>query len=280
MSLLQCTDMDGIVPLFKSHYSLGKSILTLSLPDAEYDSEGTKDTSDSIFEIALDRFHHNDPGASDLFLVDDCMSGFLEAYTNTEKINKAPYSKKLKLIFGLRLTFCPDMNDKSEEVRKDSYKNIIFVNNVQGYKQLIKIWTTAAQDGFYYEPRIDFKTLKEFWTKDLLLGIPFYDSFLHRNNFTVSSCIPDFSYVNKPVFFIEDNDTLIDSLLADKVREYCKDKYDVQKSKSIYYKNDEDFDSYLTFKCINKRTTVEKPNFDGMCSNNFSYESYRRLVNG
>ena len=145
---------------------------------------------------------------------------------------------------------------------------------------MIKIWTAAAQDGFYYEPRIDFKTLKEFWTKDLLLGIPFYDSFLHRNNFTVSSCIPDFSYVNKPVFFIEDNDTLIDSLLADKVREYCKDKYDVQKSKSIYYKNDEDFDSYLTFKCINKRTTVEKPNFDGMCSNNFSYESYRRLVNG
>ena len=67
--------------------------------------------------------------ASDLFLVDDCMSGFLEAYTNTDKINKAPYSKKLKLIFGLRLTFCPDMNNKSEEGRKDSYKNIIFVNN-------------------------------------------------------------------------------------------------------------------------------------------------------
>ncbi len=47
--------MDGIVPLFKSHYSLGKSILTLSLPEADYDPEVKKDTSDSIFEIALEK---------------------------------------------------------------------------------------------------------------------------------------------------------------------------------------------------------------------------------
>ena len=112
--------MDGIVPLFKSHYSLGKSILTLSLPEAEYDSEVKKDTSDSIFEIALDRFHHNDPGASDLFLVDDCMSGFLEAYTNTDKINKKdPFIIK-KRVVGINLYSTP--LEAFEPFRNDALK--------------------------------------------------------------------------------------------------------------------------------------------------------------
>ena len=168
---------------------------------------------------------------------------------------------------------------KSEEGRKNSFKNIIFIKNQKGYKQLIKICTKAAQDGFYYEPRMDFKTLKSMWTEDLLLGIPFYDSFLYNNKYTNSQCIPDFSFT-EPVFFIEDNDALLDESLTDAVINFCKDKYEIVKSKSIYYKKKEDFSAYLTHRCINKRTSLDKPNFDGMCSNEFCYESYEEAVNG
>ena len=254
--------MEDLIPLFKSHYSLGRSILTLNLPK----EEGDDLSSDSVFDIA------KESGMEEVYLVEDSMAGFLEAYTNAKEVG-------VKLIFGLRLTFCPNHSDKSEEGRANSFKNIIFIKNEKGYKDLIKIYTCAAQDGFYYEPRMDFETLKSMWTEDLLLGIPFYDSFLYNNKYTNSQCIPDFSFT-EPVFFIEDNDALLDESLTDAVINFCKDKYEIVKSKSIYYKKKEDFSAYLTHRCINKRTSLDKPNFDGMCSNEFCYESYEEAVNG
>ena len=253
--------MGEIIPIFKSHYSLGRSILTLNLPK----EEDATDSADSVFDIC------QYAGLKEVYLVDDNMAGFLEAFTNAEEL-------KIKLIFGLRLTFCSDHSNKSEEGRQNSYKNIIFAKNANGYKQLIKIYTFAAQEGFYYEPRIDFNSLKPLWDKDLLLAVPFYDSFLYNNKYTDSQCVPDFSFTD-PVFFTEDNDTLLDKDMQARVLDFCSDKYEVVKTKSIYYKNREDFPAYLTFRCINGRTTVEKPNFDGMCSPEFCYESYLEAIN-
>ena len=249
--------MEEVIPLFKSHYSLGRSILTLDMP-----KEFTDDRSDTVFDIVDDIT----PELKDVFLVEDSMAGFLEAYTNAKELKK-------KLIFGLRLTFCPDSLEKSEEGRKNSYKNIIFIKNEGGYKQLIKIYTYAAQDGFYYEPRLDFKKLKEFWTDDLILGIPFYDSFLYNNKYTDSQCIPDFSF-NNPVFLIEDNDTLLDKDMGKAVEKFCEGKYETVKAQSVYYRRNEDFGAYMTARCINKRTTTEKPNLEGMCSDQFSIEAW------
>ena len=64
------------------------------------------------------------------------------------------------------------------------------------------------------------------------------------------------------------------------MRKFCEGKYDVIKTKSIFYKNKMDFGAYLTHRCISKRTSLEKPNFDGMCSNEFCFESYKEAVNG
>jgi len=254
--------MEEITPIFKSHYSLGRSILTLKMPKEVKEDE----SSDSVFDIC------DDAGIKEAYLVDDNMAGFLEAFTNAEAL-------KIKLIFGLRLTFCPDSRNKSEEGRRHSYKNIIFAKNAKGYKQLIKIYTFAAQEGFYYEPRIDFEQLKLLWSNDLLLAIPFYDSFLYNNKYTDSQCVPDFSFTD-PVFFSEDNDVLLDKDMQARVSDFCSGKYEIVKTKSIYYKHKKDFSAYLTFRCINGRTTVEKPNFDGMCSSEFCYESYLEAING
>lgn len=254
--------MEEIVPLFKSHCSLGRSILTLEKPKDEADPE----TSDSVFDIVKQE------NLEDVFLVEDNMTGFLQAYTNAEELG-------VKLVFGLRITFCPDHANKSEEGRKNSYKNIIFAKNNAGYKQLIKIYTHASQDGFYYEPRTDNAKFKEFYTDDLMLATPFYDSFLYVNKYTDSSCVPDFSFCD-PIFFVEDNDVLVDQDLEASVRKFCDGKYDVIKTKSIFYKNKTDFGAYLTHRCISKRTSLEKPNFDGMCSNEFCFESYKEVANG
>ena len=86
--------MNEATPLFKSHYSIGKSILTLN-------SLGSSDESgpDSIIDICsqakLDSF----------YLVDDSMTGFMEAYHNAKEA-------KMQLRFGLRLSICEDINFK------------------------------------------------------------------------------------------------------------------------------------------------------------------------
>lgn len=246
-----------ITPLFKSHYSIGKSILTL-----EKKGSSAINGPSSIIDICLQNKLDN------FCLVEDSMGGFLEAYLNAKEVG-------ISLRFGLRLTVCADSSIKDEESLSKQAKYIIFANNRSGYQKLIKIYGFAAKDGFYYEPRTDFNMLKEHWSdEDLTLAIPFYDSFLHKNSLRGSLCLPDFSYC-QPVFFIEDNNLPFDTILENLVEDYVKDKYEIVKAKSVFYNNRADFKSFLTFKCINNRTTLSKPELEHMSSDEFCMESWK-----
>jgi DNA polymerase III subunit alpha len=244
-----------VLPLFKSHFSIGRSILTLE------DEEKEENQPDSIIDIAKDN------NLKEVNLVEDNMTSFLQAYTNTKKYN-------INLRYGLRISINDDMNERSEESRQKTSKVVIFFKNEQGYKDLIKIFSTAAKDGFYYEPRIDFKTLKSLWSdKNLLLCIPFYDSFIFNNTLRSMVCVPDLEFT-KPILFIENNSLPFDHIIKNKVLAYAKaNKLEMLNTKSIYYKNSKDFKAYLTFRCINNRTTLNKPELSHMTSNRFSFES-------
>lgn len=245
------------IPLFKSHYSLGKSILTLAKSGSSEPDEPS-----SIIDIAKKL------NLSSVCLVDDSISGFLEAYKSCE-------DAKIELRFGLRLTVCDDISNKTADSKDKEHKIIVFIRNAEGYKNLIKISTTASTTGFYYYPRIDCKTLKELWNDDnLILAIPFYDSYVFKNNLTYSICVPDFSFCN-PIYFIEDNNLPFDEILKSKVEEIVANKQVAIKTQSVYYENKEDFLAYLTFRCISERTTLNKPNLDHCSSNEFCAESFK-----
>lgn len=244
-----------MIPLFKSHYSIGKSILTLKEKDSSIDNG-----PQSIIDLCLKS------GIEDLFLIDDSMSGFLEGYINAN-------AAKLNFRFGLRISVCTDLEEKSEEALGKTSKIVVFARTKKGYKQLIKLYTLAAQKGFYYEPRIDYKSLAELWSeKDLALMVPFYDSFLHKNALCGSVCVPDFKFTN-PVFSIEENDVPFNFLIERHVKNFAGKKHETIKTKSIYYNKKEDFKAYLTFRCINNRTTLDKPNLDHMTSDEFCLEA-------
>jgi DNA polymerase-3 subunit alpha len=245
------------IPLFKSHYSLGKSILTLAKSGSSESDEPS-----SIIDLAKKL------NLSSICLVDDSISGFLEAYKSCE-------DAKIELRFGLRLTVCDDINNKTADSKGKEHKIIVFIRNAEGYKNLIKISTTASTTGFYYYPRIDCKTLKELWNDDnLILAVPFYDSYVFKNNLTYSICVPDFSFCN-PVYFVEDNNLPFDQILKSKVEEIVANKQVAIKTQSVYYENKEDFLAYLTFRCISERTTLNKPNLDHCSSNEFCAESFK-----
>lgn len=256
--------MEEIIPLFKSHYSIGRSILTLN---KEKDSENG---SDSILDICVKN------KLKSFYLVEDGMSGFLEAYRNSQELD-------LFMIYGLRITLCGSGNtikDRNDAAKKNCSKCIIFSKSTEGYQKILKIYSEASTKGFYYEPRVDMSLLNEYWDdNDLLLAIPFYDSFIHKNRLTFDCVTHDFSKI-KPVLLSEDNDHPIDSIIQKGVDIFSKEEnLEVVKAKSIYYNLKKDFKHYLAFRCINKRTRLSKPNLEFMCSEEFSFESWSEKNN-
>lgn len=250
-----------LLPLFKSHHSIGKSILTLEKREENPDPTAPPGP-DSIVDLAINN------GLKHVFLVEDSFGGGLEAYQNLK-------SAGIKLTFGLRLSFCSDITDKSEESKASECKFVIFAKNYAGYQKLIKLYWAACKDGFYYHPRLDYATLKGLWAEtDLRLVVPFYDSFIHSNHCSFNTCVPDFSFTN-PVFFLEKNGLPIDKVLREKLFEYTKDKYSVLPAKSIYYAKREDFEAYQAFRCIDNRSTMEEPEMSGMSSDEFCLESWK-----
>jgi len=245
-----------IIPAFKSHYSLNKSILTLDESHAE---TGPR----SIIKLVKDSKIEN------AFLIDDNMSGFLEAYYHSKNAG-------IKLNFGLRLTFCADINDKSEASIKTESKYIVFLKKSSGYEALSKIFSTAASKGFYYVPRLDFKTLKELWTDALDIGIPFYDSFLFNNHMKMYNCFPP-DFWSCPVFFWEENSMPFDSIYKKALTSHLSKNYpecELLRMQSLYYEMKDDFLAYLTMRCIGKKSTLQKPNLDHLCSDEFCLESF------
>jgi len=244
-----------MIPLFKSHYSIGKSILTLNHPDQI--KEGS---SDSVFSILRE-------DQKQVVLVEDSLIGFLQS----QKVAK---DLGLQLIFGLRMSCSHEINPDTKN--GCVHKIIIFAKNDGGCKLLNKIYSHAFCEG---EGILDLNFLNSVWEEDYLsLAIPFYDSFIYMNSLHFCSCIPNFSFT-KPTFFIEDNFLPFDEDIKNKVLNYCK-KYNLPHSsaKTIYYNTREDFAAYQTYKCICskkfKQRTLNVPNFDHLSSPEFSYESY------
>lgn len=249
-----------MLPLFKSHYSIGKSILTLK-------TSVEKGGSSSVFDIAK---RHK---LKEVILVEDSLVGFLEAQKSANELD-------VQLIFGLRINVCDDMNFKPKK-KSDIcvHKIIIFAKDSTGCILLNKIYSCAFTKG---DGRIDFKTLKTFYNKDHLeIAIPFYDSFIFNNSFEYKEpCMLDDSFFD-PTYFIEDNNLPFDYILSGVINNYCSENgFKTQKVKSIYYENREDFEAYQTYKCIcsrgfsNKARSLDSPNLDHCASPEFCFESY------
>ena len=242
-----------MIPLFKSHYSIGRSILTLE--------EATgKHRDRSIFYLA------QEGGLKDVVLVEDSLIGFLRARQGAEEYG-------LNLRFGLRLSISNHPNEE-EECR---HKVIIFAKDSEGCKKLNQIYSNAfVKNGGVAEENF----LREAWSdKHLKLAIPFYDSFIFNNTMLFASCTPDLSFT-KPTFFIEDNGLPFDDLISEEVELYCeRNKLLTEEVKSIFYNKQEDFSAYQSYKCICNRgfkaRTLQVPNFDHQGSDQFSFESWR-----
>ena len=150
----------------------------------------------------------------------------------------------------------------------------LIAKNKAGYQELIKIYSEAATNGFYYYPRLDWSQLNKI-SENIEVWISFYDGFIHNNLLSYGvSVIPSFDNI-KPKFCVEDHDLPFDELIKDGIDKYCKETgFEKIETHQIYYYRNSDAKSYITYKCINNRSTLNKPNLNHMSSNKFSWESY------
>jgi DNA polymerase III alpha subunit len=262
-----------VIPVFKSTYSHGKSILT-------FETDCEEDGPDSIIEICLDR------GIKDLVLVEDNLTSFMKAF-------KACDSNGINLIYGVSLIFCSDMQENDTN---SFHKGVIFAKDDKGCEIMNKIYSCAnTESGFLSKkqqdpnsemdvvsPRIDYKNFYKYWDeKHLSFVVPFYDSFIHKNNFYHREANPDFSKIKNPIFWVENNNLPFDHLISKKVLEYTeKNGYKTCDVKSILYKNKEDIEAFQTYRVLcnranSKRGDLQNPELDHFGSDEFCIEAIK-----
>lgn len=245
-----------MLPIFRSNYSL-TSILTLDAPSSVEDIADNR--ADSIFDICKTY------DLKEVFIADNTLTGLIEAYENSKKAN-------LKLRFGFRVAVSQSIDSKSPESELTESKFIIFATK-NSFNDLINLHNIAATTGFNNgRPMLDFKSLRLNWTKNMCLCVPFYDSYLYYNLLYGRQCVPELDFTD-PTYFIENNDLPFDKLLTDHISSSIKN-HEILNSKTIYYKNRDDFEAYMTYRCILNRTTLQKPQLSHFGSKEFCMESW------
>lgn len=258
------TDNSDIIPLFSTACSLKQGgIWTVEKAGAAAKA-GRKHGPISLCDLAKQE------GLKQVHVVDDRFANFFSAFKALKEVG-------CQLCFGLKVCVCDDMADKSEASLRNESNVVIWMNGdgSADYQALINLYTLAAQQGFYYAPRLDWKTLCAHWHGDLLLSLPFYSSFLARNTLTFASIVPQLP--TAPLVLREVGQNLpFDGLIEGAIQRYVQATgVEVQRVKSVYYRNREDAKAWQVWRIILSRSSYDKPQMDGCYSREFSWESYQ-----
>jgi DNA polymerase III alpha subunit len=246
-----------MIPIFKSHHSYGRSILTI---EDEPDIISGKPVS----IIAICKKH----GIKDLYLAESSMSGFAQ-------VNKHCIKNDLNLRFGYELICCRDNSDKTDESPRTESKVIVWLKDGGGYADLCKFYTQSNTDGFHNYARCDYKSLSSLNRDYFSVSIPFYDSFIHKNILGDGKCVPEFGDMEL-TFHIENHNLPFDFIIKDAVLKYIEGSgHKTIDSHKILYYNNSDAEAYQIFRCISNRSKLSKPDLEHFCSREFSFESFK-----
>src|SRR3954465_11109487 len=88
-----------------------------------------------------------------------CMFGVIEFFNECKK-------EGIKPILGMEAYMAPgdrrDRSTPSGNAGDAAYHLLLLAENLEGYKNLIKLSSLAYREGFYYKPRIDKEILREY----------------------------------------------------------------------------------------------------------------------
>jgi hypothetical protein len=248
--------------IFTSHYTIGKSIFTLDEIDKKNPKEIKENAPVSIFTVAK---KYN---LEEIYLRENDISGYLQALKNSDLAGVA-------LRFGLKLRITDDVKDEENFKNRASAISIWLLNS-KGQKDFIRLFSRMERG------HLTWRILQEFFTENMSLSIPFYGSFLFKNNFKNSNCVPDFGPI-KPVFELQDMGLPYDATHREIVTKYAKDAgFPTQEVHLSYYYDTARIKAYQIFRTICCRPVFEgaekksfnNPGLEHFCSDQFSFEKY------
>jgi len=207
------------------------------------------------------------------------MHDFLRFYKKAKK-------EGIKSIFGceLYITNAPDMKIKDKEEKR--YHLITLAKNKEGLSNLFKLITIANKEGFYYKPRIDFKTLKEY-SEGLIVTTACLGGEIPSIVMEDMARAKDIVYQYKDVF---SNDFYIE-IMSNKMEEQYKVNHKLHMlaqqtdtklvgTNDIHYTNKKDFKSHEVMLAVQTKAKMKDKNRFKLPKNEFYFKSYNEMLEG
>ena len=170
----------------------------------------------------------------------------------------------IKAIFGCEFYVADDLTKKQGKTKLEHL--ILLAKNEIGYKNLCMLNTIAFIDGFYYKPRIDYKTLEKYHDGIICLSacitgtIP--QLILNKEYEEAEKMVVWFKNLFGDDFYIElQNHYLEDELtIYPKLKEYAK-KYNVKTvaTNDVHYIYKEDAETQDVLMCVQMGKTIDDP---------------------
>ncbi len=189
----------------------------------------------------------------------------------------------IKPIIGCEVYIADDLHEKSTKSKHNHL--LLLVKNEQGYKNLAKLNSIAFKEGFYYKPRIDYKTL-EAHSEGLIalsgcLGADIPQAIMARQYDEAEKYIQWFMRVFKDDFYIElQNHYMPEQIeVNEKLREFAK-KYNIKKvaTNDVHYIFKDDAEMQDVLMCVQMGKTLDDPNRMKFPSDEFYLKTYDEMV--
>src|SRR5687768_11616613 len=130
-----------------------------------------------------------------------CMFGVIEFYNEAKK-------EGIKPIIGIEAYMAPgDRRDRQQVNGESAFHLLLLAQDLEGYKNLVRLSSIAYREGFYYKPRIDKEILREY-SKGLIatsacLGGEVASALMKRDNKAAREAAETYASIFGERFFVE-----------------------------------------------------------------------------
>src|SRR5688572_27624307 len=130
-----------------------------------------------------------------------CMYGVIEFYNEAKKAG-------IKPILGMEAYMAPgDRRDRQQVNGESAFHLLLLAQDLEGYKNLVKLSSIAYREGFYYKPRVDKEVLREY-SKGIIatsacLGGEVASSLMKRDAKAARAAAETYAEIFGERFFIE-----------------------------------------------------------------------------
>ena len=197
----------------------------------------------------------------------------------------------VKPIIGTEFYVCDDLTVKGklktsdDEGYSDRRHLVLLAKNEQGYKSLCKLNSIAFRDGFYYKPRIDLKTLKDY-SEGLIclsacLGGDIPQAILMRDFNKAEKLVQFFKNVFGEDFYLEIQNHGLDeqAIVNAQLRVYAK-QFGIKlvATNDVHYVDKQDAETQDVLMCVQTGKNIDTPNRMKMPCDEFYLKNYDEML--